>query len=138
MKNRADTIRQANWLDVAQQLATEAKRTTMLRRFFGEFKADDSVFVYIGNGNPYSSEPNLRKAEHQLFREWCEKEKITVLTETSERVEDIVIIILDLGDSVADCKRFVQVFSKYTGIAASSQAFELARQLNDFTERPYL
>jgi hypothetical protein len=132
-RSRAETIQRASWPAIARQLATNAKRTTTLRRFFGEFKVDDLVFTYIGNGNPYPNDPNLRKAEHQLFRDWARKEKVTILAEASERTEDVVILILDMGDTITECKRFGEVFSTYTGLAASAQAFRLARQMNDST-----
>lgn len=127
--SRRATIQMASWPDIARQLAKNAHRTTTLRRFFGECKADDFVFTYIGNGNPYSNEPSLREAEHQLFREWCQQEKVTILAEVREETDHIVIIILDLSDTVADCKRFGDVFTKYTSLAASPQAFQLATEL---------
>lgn len=125
--SRAKT-RRANWSDIAQKLASDAHRTTTLRRFFGECKVDDFVFAYIGNGNPYANEPNLREAEHQLFREWCKQEKVTILAEASDTTGYTTIIVLDLSDSEADCKRFGEVFNKYCSFAASPQALQLAKQ----------
>lgn len=126
---RRNLVRRADWVRYARRVArcVFTSRSDS-HRFIDAVGVDGQTFAYIANNQPYADQPDLRKAEHALFREWAAAEGVRVLAEeTYPRTGDDAgftsILVLDIDPLEAAGKVLLgRTIEHYNELAGSEAA----------------